>query len=168
MRYPEQPRSRAWAETRKNSLQPRKRFLYCASPHQWREQRFTAWADFLSPKLNRCGGLFWTGNANDQSTCAERTTEGVGEIEITGLDRLSAAARGLRSGNDADAEEAEFCFAQSGESAADQWPGSDCLHSGRGSQSAGTLDRAGARWPGEGFAGCALPYCPWDARFPRG
>lgn len=26
----------------KNSLQPRKRFLYCASPHQWREQGFTA------------------------------------------------------------------------------------------------------------------------------
>src|SRR6476646_503980 len=123
---------------------------------------------FLSPQLNRCGGLFWTGNANDQSTCAKRTTEGVGEIEVTGSYRLSAEARGLWSGNHADAEEAEFCPAQGGESAVDQRPGSDCLHSGRGSQSAGTLDRAGARWPGRGFAGRALPYCPWDARFPRG
>src|SRR5205814_10007722 len=105
---------------------------------------------------------------NDQSTCAERTTQSVGEIEITGLDRLSAAARRLRSGNDADAEEAEFCPAQGGKSAADQWPGSDRLHSVRGSQFAGTLDRASTRRPGKGVTGCALSYCPRDARFSRG
>ena len=70
----------------------------------------------------------------------------------------------MRAGDDAHAEEAEFCPAQSGEGAVDEWPGSDCLHSGRGAQFAGALDRACARGTREGFAGCALPYCARDAR----
>src|SRR5207248_11541498 len=64
---------------------------------------------------------------------------------VTGLGGLSAAARCLCAGDDPHAEEAEFCAPQSGESAVDEWPGSDCLHSGRRTQFAGALDRARAR-----------------------
>src|SRR5436305_6425950 len=70
----------------------------------------------------------------------------------------------MRSGNDAYAKEAEFCAAQSGESAVDEWAGSDCLHSGGRAQFAGALDRARARWTGERFAGRALPHCARNAR----
>jgi len=40
-----------------------------------------------------------------------------------------------------------------GESAVDEWAGSDCLHSGRGAQSAGTLNRARARGTRERLPG---------------
>ena len=56
----------------------------------------------------------------------------IGEVEVTGAGRLSATARRMRAGDDAHTEEAEFCAAQSGKSAVDEWPGSDCLHSWRG------------------------------------
>src|SRR4029079_2668 len=99
---------------------------------------------------------------------SQGTKEGFGEIKITGLEELSAAARGLHPGHDADAEEAEFCLAQSGESSPNEWPGSDRLHPGRGPQFTGTLDRPGARRTGQGFTRRALPHRARNARFVRG
>src|SRR5260370_42657259 len=85
-------------------------------------------------------------------------------VEVTGADRLSTAARRVRPSDDAHAEEAELCVAQSGEGSLDERPGSDCLHSGRRAQSAGALHRARARWARERFAGRALSHCARDAR----
>src|SRR6266516_899259 len=72
----------------------------------------------------------------------------------------------MRAGDDADAEEAELCLAQGSESAVDEWPGSDCLHSGRGPQFAGALHRARARRAREGFTWRALSHCARDTRQP--
>src|SRR5205807_9353372 len=98
---------------------------------------------------------------------SERTTEDVGEIEVTSPDELSPAARRLRAGHDAHSEEAEFCPAQSRKSAVDEWRGSDCLHSRRRAQLAGALDRARARGTSKRFAGRALSYCARIARLAR-
>src|SRR5437762_8146407 len=103
-------------------------------------------------------------NAHNQSAHSQRTTEGVGEIEVTCAGGLSAAARCLCAGDDAHTEEAEFCPAQGGQGAVDEWPGSDCLYPGRGAQFAGALDRARARRAREGFAWSALSYCARNAR----
>src|SRR6266567_554102 len=51
-----------------------------------------------------------------RSINSKRTPEGVGEIEITGAGRLSAAARCVRAGDDAHAEKAELRPAQGGKS----------------------------------------------------
>src|SRR5207237_2322597 len=91
-------------------------------------------------------------HADDQPAYSQRTPQSVGEIKITGPNRLSAASRCLRAGDDAHTEKAELCPAQSGQSTVDERPGSDCLHSGRGAQTAGALHYAHARWASERFA----------------
>src|SRR5439155_4168697 len=98
---------------------------------------------------------------------SERTTEDVGEIEVTGVDELSTAARRVRAGDDAHSEEAEFRPAQSRKSAVDEWRGSDCLHSRRRAQLAGALHRARAWGTSERFAGRALSHCAGHARLAR-
>src|SRR5437867_354305 len=70
----------------------------------------------------------------------------------------------MRTSDDAHAEKAKFCLAQSGQGALDERPGSDCLHSRRGTQFAGALHRARARRTREGFARRALSHCAWNAR----
>jgi len=60
------------------------------------------------------------------------------------LKKLSAAARGLYTGNDTDTEEAEFCPAQSGKSTVTN--GQEVMPTFlRRAQSPGALDRARAR-----------------------
>jgi len=67
----------------------------------------------------------------DQLLGIEIEPKSVDEIEVTGPDQLSAAARRLRASDDTHAKEAEFRAAQSRQGALDEWPGSDCLHSRR-------------------------------------
>src|SRR6185503_17173665 len=83
------------------------------------------------------------------------------QIEVACAGELAFSARGVPAGDDPHAQKAEFGDAESSQSAVDKWLRSDCLHPRRGAQPAGTLDRAGARWQGEGFAGGAVPYCAW-------
>jgi hypothetical protein len=63
---------------------------------------------FVAQNTTFRAALYLEENAYDQSTYSQRTPEGVGEIEVTGADQLSPAARRLRSSDDAYAEEAEF------------------------------------------------------------
>jgi hypothetical protein len=63
----------------------------------------------LSPEVNSFGRRFVWKNAYDQSTYSQRTPESVGEIEVTGVEELSAAPRCVHAGDDAHAEEAELC-----------------------------------------------------------
>ena len=90
------------------------RFYIARSPHQVREERGPGLSGFFVARIVRSGGLYFTDNANNQSAYSERTKEGLGEIKITGPEKLSATPWRLYASDDANAEEAELCLAQSG------------------------------------------------------
>ena len=93
----------------------------------------------------------------------ERADAAAQDQTSPGAAGLPAEARRLPAGEDEDAEEAELGAAQGGPRAADERQRSDGLHSGRGPQPAGALDRARPRRPREGSAGRALPHHPRHA-----
>ena len=78
--------------------------------------------------------LFYTGMIHKMGEVHDGTTvtDWMEQERERGITITSAATRRVCTGDDAHAEEAEFCPAQSGESTVDEWPGSDCLHPGGG------------------------------------
>src|SRR5712691_2242369 len=89
--------------------------------------------------------------------------EGAGQDEVAGADGLPGKARRVHSRVHANAEETELRVAQGGARAADQFRGSDHVHSRYWAQLAGALHRAGARRPREGPARRALSHRARDA-----
>src|SRR5262249_55794450 len=85
------------------------------------------------------------GNADDQPAGPQTAAPAVSQAEAPGAARLSAEARGVLASKDHDAQEAELGAAEGRPRPPVQRRRSDGLHSRRGAQPPGALDRAGAR-----------------------
>src|SRR5262249_25114228 len=110
--------------------------------------------------------------ADDQSTRAQRAEEGPEKDESSGASLylqlaqepdgagqgIAAEARGLYTGADDDAEEAEFGAPQDRPRAPHEWHRGDGVHPRRGPLAAGALRRIDPWRTREGSAGRALPH----------
>src|SRR5579859_8151800 len=103
--------------------------------------------------------------ADIQSTGAQRAQAAPLENCQPGAAELSAEARRLYARVYLDSQEAELRAAQGRARAADQRDRSHHLHSRRGTQSAGALDRADSRRAREGPSGRALSRGARGARY---
>src|SRR4051794_24104513 len=88
------------------------------------------------------------------------------EGQDPGAEGLAPAPRCVHARVHHHPQEAELRPAQGRPRAPLQRHGGHCIHPRCGSQPAGALDRARARWPGEGPPGCALQDRPRHARPP--
>src|SRR5258707_4172242 len=137
------------------SLAVRSRAILCA--------RFAGAASFAFVLLRMPGDKNFC--ARLRENCADVfaiSTDGAGESsgqdQVAGADGLPGKARGVHSRVHANTEETELGAAQSGARAADEFGGSDHVHSRHRPQLAGALHRAGARRPREGPAGRAVSH----------